>query len=91
MSQQTMLERVARAICVAAKLDPDGKFKSSNYEVEIDPHLFAWQEFLQEARSAIKAMREPTDAMVDAGNSCEHDEAPATYYQAMVEAALMGA
>lgn len=60
----TMMQRVARAICVAAGLDPDRKFKSSDYSERTDPQEFAWHEFQPEARAALAAMREP--AGVDA-------------------------
>lgn len=57
-----------------------------------------WQAFLPEASAAIEAMREPTEAMVDAGGDEEVFADGAAYmslgrvaveaYQAMIDAAL---
>lgn len=68
----TMIERVARAIYVKV---PYG-------------YGMTGAETLEYARAAIEAMREPTEAMRDGGNSLGHDEAPATYYTAMIDTAL---
>jgi hypothetical protein len=46
------IERVARAICTAAGIDPDRK----SHEPEND---FVWQDFIKEAIAAIEAMPEP--------------------------------
>jgi hypothetical protein len=88
---ETMIERVARAICVASGLDPDRPFSSSNYSKETEPQEFAWHEYLPEARAAINAMREPTEAMEDAGNSATYiwiDETSADVWPRMIDAAL---
>lgn len=42
----------------------------------------------ERARAAIEAIREPDKAMMDAGYAVGHEEAPAAYYRAMVDAAL---
>lgn len=51
-----------------------------------------WEAFLPEATAAIEAMREPTDAMVDAGSSHFHEEnstgAAAYCFGDMIDAAL---
>ena len=47
-----------------------------------------WEEDLAEARAAIAAMREPTDAMKRAGWDSAANEAYFEAYTAMVEAAL---
>ena len=49
-----MIERVARAICVAAGGSPDEDFFGRPF----------WQQYTGMAEAAIKAMREPTQAMV---------------------------
>lgn len=74
----TMIERVARALCVAAGHDPD---RTHDIYVEGDPDAgVAWAGYRREARAAIEAMREPTEAMVDAacdvvvGFSGEYDD-----------------
>jgi len=56
-----MVERVARALCRADGIDPDGRDSQGR------PW---WPTYIQEARSAISAMIEPTDDMVikEAGN-----------------------
>jgi hypothetical protein len=60
----TMLEKMCRALCLEAGLDPDRKFKSANWGPETAPHEFAWQEYLPAARAALLAIREPDDAML---------------------------
>lgn len=61
-----MIERVARAICVAMGHDPDGP--SSDVYVEGDPDAgTSWAGYRNAARAAIEAMREPTDEMSYAG------------------------
>jgi hypothetical protein len=45
-----MVERVARAICEAERMNPDDK-------------LGGWRHWQDAARAAIEAMREPTEAM----------------------------
>jgi hypothetical protein len=52
-----MVERVARAICVSeGAVDPDGSFEGVAH----------WERYDAEARAAIEAMREPTEAMMQA-------------------------
>jgi hypothetical protein len=60
----SMIERVARAICIATGLEPDGKYRSSDEGDGTAPHEFQWHAFQPEARAAILAMREPSDAML---------------------------
>lgn len=47
-----------------------------------------WRGFLPHARLAIAAMREPTEAMENAGYAVGYEEAPNSYYEAMIDAAL---
>ena len=66
-----MVERVARALCIHGGFDPDSLEPGDAYGIDGtmpngDPaHLF-WRQFEAEARAAIEAMREMTDAMVAA-------------------------
>ncbi|ASQ11852.1 hypothetical protein CDO22_17820 [Sinorhizobium meliloti] len=56
----TMVERVARALCVNEGENPDSPTPHN-------PHVdFVWQYYRGPARAAIEAMMEPTDAMLDA-------------------------
>lgn len=74
----SMVERVARAICLADGLD-DGL--SNAFAVQKTDR--EWGEWVPLARAAIEAMREPTPEMVEAG---------AGYHEAwpfMIDAALV--
>lgn len=66
----TMLEKMCRAMCLTCGLDPDRKFKSSNYGPETAPHEFAWQEYLPEARAALLAIREPDPSVFANPDAC---------------------
>ena len=59
-----MVERVARAICWANNRDPDWLNPTGTP---------AWKFCEPDARSAIEAMREPTKAMIFAGDSAKED------------------
>lgn len=90
-----LVERVARALCQNAGFLPDAV---SNDEDET-PH---WTLYASDARVAIEAMREPTEAMVAAGSGVtwwdgkddeEWEENVSTdtakrIYQAMIDEAL---
>jgi hypothetical protein len=54
------LERVSRALCQNAGHDPGGKQRLNSGEEE------NWTFFVDAARAAIEAMREPTHTMVEA-------------------------
>jgi hypothetical protein len=58
------LERAARALCLADGLDPDRKFKSSDWSEGTAPHEFAWHEYLPKARAVLTAIREPSGEML---------------------------
>lgn len=75
-----MVERVARAICRAGICGP-----RDHIEAEVNRN---WRKFVLEARAAIAAMREPTEAMLDAGNSDGHDPDLHQTYKNMIDAAL---
>lgn len=75
----SMVERVARAI-MRDDFEGDDMWNSSGRLLR--------DSYLKNARAAIEAMREPTEGMAGAGNSLGHEEAPSTYYEAMIDAAL---
>jgi len=80
MTEQTMVERVARAICEKSWIAKHSSDESRKAAIDAN-----WHEFEDIARAAIEAMREPTDAMVDAGMT----ELPAFQaYRVMIDAAL---
>ncbi len=74
-----MVEIVARAICVAAKMNPDDA-------------MGGWVHWKEEARAAIEAMREPTEAMIeyaDKNTRAGHDgEDLHAVWVAMIDPAL---
>ena len=64
----TLIERMARAICVARGDQPERRIPEwycglSSY--------FAWEDYRKDARAALLAAREPTEAMVDAAFNAE--------------------
>lgn len=72
-----MVERVARAIMMVNGFDMTPE--------EADNSWWAWR---SDAEAAIKAMREPTDEMMEAANNVEL--APwSSGWQAMIDAALI--
>lgn len=71
---ENMVESVARAICRQAGYGPN--------EEDVN-----WDRYVQYARAAIEAMREPTEAMEDAAFSSTLT-IPKRGYQAMIDAAL---
>lgn len=89
MAEMTMVERVARALCLQEGEDPN---QETPYHPKVT-HL--WQHYVPSARAAIEAMREPTREMLAVGkrSSCADDiyltvDEVSAIYSAMVEAAL---
>jgi hypothetical protein len=83
MSEKTMIERVAVAICAVNYDDPD------HSTVNDEP---TWAMYVEDAKAAIGAMRTPTDAMIAAGGGetrivCLESDA-ADIYSTMINAAL---
>lgn len=83
-----MVERVARAI---ASADPDQAGQIDGSEMGD----YFWEKYRDHymtlGRAAIEAMREPTEAMEDAGNSATYiwiDETSADVWPRMIDAAL---
>lgn len=94
MPAATMIERISRALCIAVGLDPDRKFKSSNWDDGTVPHDLAWHAFQPKARAVLEAMRDPTDAMCAAAER-RADEigaflemGPSTVWSEMIDGAL---
>lgn len=94
----TMIERVARAMCVAKGIDPDEPTHASGGTgIDITVYQRQWQKQVVAARAAIEAMREPSEKMAAAFFSPIADTAAASYfedddfeycYRAMINAAL---
>ncbi len=97
MTDASMVERVARAICgnslggycefvggdLGCKVGRGESFNGKNCVATRD--ALQLSEHWREARAAIEAMREPTDAMEAAG---ERFHFPENTWQAMIDAAL---
>ena len=91
MPKVDVVERVARAICRAMWGDDCPLMTAAAFEEE------HWSQTLAEARAAIAAMREPTEAMVAAATHGPPSgpvlhpasvRAPRAVWRAMVDAAL---
>jgi hypothetical protein len=72
-----MVERVARAMCVAVGHDPDSDWRNGGdamLGVEIPAsRAQRWRLYEAQARAAIEAMREPTPAMLEASQETRRD------------------
>ena len=76
----TKVEEVAAAMAEATN---GGKWDDGHYA---DDHKALW---MKRAEAAIKAMREPSDAMLEAVAGMEHiDRDPSYYWPKMIDAAL---
>lgn len=64
---ETMAERVARAICETHGVDPNRVANVSEVKGFDAPIVRAWEVEVAAARTILKAMRKPTDAMTDGG------------------------
>lgn len=84
----TLVERVARAMCLDLGIPPD------NWSEEDGIRTYAWQKEASTAVAAIEAMREPTNEQQIAGSTEVGDcfgweqKAAAYAWQAMINAAL---
>lgn len=94
MATESMIKRVARNICLANQMDPDAKS-------HIDGNASHWEDYIKDARAAIEAMREPTEAMdlalkmtMQPPSGFDHPDAIAEFdlaraaYAAMIDEAL---
>jgi hypothetical protein len=70
-----MIERVARAICEAERMNPDDA-------------LGGWVHWRDAARAAIEEMREPTEGMADAAYNAGHHGDMTSIWRAMAAAAI---
>lgn len=81
----SMIERVARRLF----WQHDGKYAERGMPTWESLDDLTRDSFLKDARAAIDEMREPTDAMVEAGDKDTRDWASAeTAYRAMIDAAI---
>lgn len=85
-----MIERVARAMY--RSLDADPRFVG---RADLTPEHPGWAEYCHQARAAIEAMREPTDAMIESARDYFPRVEPRDRYavisdcwRAMIDAAL---
>lgn len=90
---ESMLERVARAICKQQNLDPDKLIDLPHPSGVGIKRVHTWRMGIPVARAAIEAMREPTVGMADAGHQGEvdlsdDDPTPIRVWRAMLAAAL---
>ena len=87
----SMIEKVARAMCITEGGDPDCVLTDPNLAHVADTgHKPLWTNFIVSAKAAIQAMAEPTEAMVKAGDCASfnaHSPSRATF-EAMLQAAL---
>jgi len=74
-----MVERVARAMCVADGCNPDA-LPNEDYA---DGSEVLWMTYGTMARAAIAAMREPTEAIMEAFSAASTDE-----WRAAIDAAI---
>lgn len=74
-----MIERVAKAICIADDFDWVSRISS-------DETAYRQDKYMRIARAAIEAMREPTEKMVFSADWIENGTMDA--YRAMIDAAL---
>lgn len=107
MPEQTMIERVARYLCASlSNLGPDDPIPvRQGFQVYVaadppaDGTMPAWRGWMRIASELLAAMREPTEAMVSAGNKskpynvtgyCEGKIHPVVQraWPAMIDAAL---
>jgi hypothetical protein len=86
-----MIERVCRALCSEWAVDPDGTegFLLESAPLVPDKGEPNWTGYEPLARAVIEAMREPTEAMTDAGwrRIDERDDA-AENWRLMIDEAL---
>lgn len=64
---QTMRERLCRAACLTAGLDPDRKYKSSSDHPANAPFEFAWQEYGEHIDAILAELLKPDAGMREAG------------------------
>lgn len=97
--KMNMIEKVARALCKQAGVDPDIKLgigmpqlvspiNGSGFVIPPEELQFvAWTYFISAAHSAIEAMREPTKEMLNSNDPVAVVEL-VKIYQSMIDVAL---
>ena len=82
-----MVERVAAALCVEAGDEPYRDYIGMG-----NTPMKGWKMHERAARAAIEAMREPTEAMLTAGDTAmiRNSDTSADAWPAMIDAALTG-
>ena len=90
-----MIEKIARAICVLLRRDPDFQGIQSPWDdkVPMPPNYKQWMNYSEEAKAAIEAMREPTKQMIKAGDeeipdNMGYKNDAKGVYKAMIDKAL---
>ncbi|MBN9034971.1 MAG: hypothetical protein J0H53_02785 [Rhizobiales bacterium] len=83
MGENEMVERVARRLAAGRYAHVGGA--DAETLVKGKPN---WMSCVDDARTAIEAMREPTDAMVDAAYGRERTGTERGNWRAMIDAAL---
>lgn len=76
---------VTRVACALLKCSPAGKAAKAEGKNEVYLPPGVWPEYLLASRAAIAAMREPTEAMVQAAEDIHYAD---NIWQAMINAAL---
>jgi hypothetical protein len=87
----TMIDRIARSLCVSAGDNPDGA--TCDVYVPGDPDAGkVWASYRASARAVLVAMRQPTSAMLKAGeddmNPWSNDVHLPHIWETMINAAL---
>jgi hypothetical protein len=82
-----IIERAARAVCIAHGHEPEGMKFSDGQPI--------WTAYIDDARAVLSALREPDEGMIEAGWSCFPDYEPSAQdatdcWQAMIDQALKG-
>lgn len=90
------IEKAARALCKLSGDNPDASVMPSGFQASVrreprrpDEGPFRWERFIPQARAVLTAIREPSDAMLEAAQMAHRPET--TYrmaWQAMVDAAI---
>lgn len=81
---ETMIERVAKALCINNHGNPEEKINVERTGFELRWHLY-----IKDAKAAIQAMHEPTEKMIEAAFGKHEKPNPfRTAWYAMIDAAL---
>lgn len=81
-----MIERVARALCILDGRNPD-EIQNVSINFQGDEAPITWKLYVKKAQTAIEAMMEPTEEMINANPYGFYVE-KALGYTSMIKAAL---